>query len=142
MVAQRLPVCLFVMNNGGYASIRNTQRNYFAGRYMGSGADSGLGQVDLKTLAASYGVGYARIDGAANLQARLAHAMTMSRPCLVDVHLQPDEVLQPKCAAIPQPGGGMLSMPLEDMSPLLSLADLEAEMIAPLDSTSRCARRA
>jgi acetolactate synthase-1/2/3 large subunit len=33
----KLPICLFIMNNGGYASIRNTQRNYFEGRYVGSG---------------------------------------------------------------------------------------------------------
>ncbi len=142
LTAQALPVCLFIMNNGGYASIRNTQRNYFAGRYMGSGADSGLGQPDLKSLAEAYGLGYARIDDAANLQAQLTHAMGLPRPCLVDVRLQPDEVLQPKCAAIPQPGGGMLSMPLEDMSPLLSLDQLEGEMITPIDDNSHRARRA
>jgi acetolactate synthase-1/2/3 large subunit len=35
----------------------------------------------------------------------------------------------------------MLSMPLEDMSPLLSLEDLEAEMIVPLAEQSRAARK-
>jgi acetolactate synthase-1/2/3 large subunit len=34
----------------------------------------------------------------------------------------------------------MLSMPLEDMSPLLSLQELEAEMIVPLLPQSRAAR--
>jgi acetolactate synthase-1/2/3 large subunit len=138
--AQKLPVCLFVMNNGGYASIRNTQRNYFSGRYLGSDAASGLGQPDLKALAAGYGVGYARIDDAADLAAQLERVMELPRPCLIDVHLQADEVLQPKCAAIPQPGGGMLSMPLEDMSPLMSLVDLRHEMMVPLSEASLRAR--
>jgi acetolactate synthase-1/2/3 large subunit len=138
--AQKLPVCLFVMNNGGYASIRNTQRNYFSGRYLGSDAASGLGQPDLKALAAGYGVGYARIDDAADLAAQLERVMELPRPCLIDVHLQADEVLQPKCGAIPQPGGGMLSMPLEDMSPLMSLADLRHEMMVPLSEASLRAR--
>lgn len=31
--AFNLPICLIVMNNGGYASIRSTQRNYFKARY-------------------------------------------------------------------------------------------------------------
>jgi acetolactate synthase-1/2/3 large subunit len=136
LVAQGLPVCLFVMNNGGYASIRNTQRNYFAGRYMGSNADSGLGQPDLQALAAAYGVGHARIDDAANLTQQLRQAMELPRPCLIDVRLQADEGLQPKCAAIPQPGGSMLSMPLEDMSPLLSLQALQHEMMVPLAEAS------
>jgi acetolactate synthase-1/2/3 large subunit len=138
--AQKLPVCLFVMNNGGYASIRSTQRNYFSGRYLGSNAASGLEQPDLKALAAGYGVGYARIDDAADLAAQLERVMELPRPCLIDVHLQADEVLQPKCAAIPQPGGGMLSMPLEDMSPLMSLADLRHEMMVPLTEPSLRAR--
>lgn len=138
--AQGLPVCLFVMNNGGYASIRNTQRNYFASRYMGSNADSGLGQPDLQALAAGYGVGHARIDDAADLTQQLRRAMELPRPCLIDVRLQSDEGLQPKCAAIPQPGGGMLSMPLEDMSPLLSLQALQDEMMVPLAEASVRAR--
>ena len=140
LAAQNLPVCLFVMNNGGYASIRNTQRNYFAGRYLGSDTASGLVQPDLQTLARAYGVGYARIDDAANLTGQLMRAMEQPRPCLIDVHLQADEALQPKCAAIPQPGGGMLSMPLEDMSPLLSLGALKEEMMVPLADASLRAR--
>jgi acetolactate synthase-1/2/3 large subunit len=34
----------------------------------------------------------------------------------------------------------MLSMPLEDMSPLLSIEELEAEMMVPLLPTSYLAR--
>ena len=37
-----LPIRLFVINNRGYASIRSTQRNYFKGRYVGTGPESGL----------------------------------------------------------------------------------------------------
>jgi acetolactate synthase-1/2/3 large subunit len=66
--------------------------------------------------------------------------MELPRPCLIDVRLQSDEGLQPKCAAIPQPGGGMLSMPLEDMSPLLSLQALQDEMMVPLAEASVRAR--
>lgn len=140
LAAQKLPVCLFVMNNAGYASIRNTQRNYFSSRYLGSDAASGLGQPDLRLLAEAYGVGYGRIDDAADLVAQLRRAIAQPRPCLIDVQLQPDEALQPKCAAIPQPDGGMLSMPLEDMSPLLSLAALRDEMMVPLAEASIKAR--
>jgi acetolactate synthase-1/2/3 large subunit len=140
VAAQKLPVCLFVMNNGGYASIRNTQRNYFSGRYLGSDPGSGLRQPDLKALASAYGVGYVRIDDAADLAFQMQKAMQQPRPCLIEVHLQADETLQPKCAAIPQPGGGMLSMPLEDMSPLLSLDALREEMMVPLTDASIRAR--
>jgi acetolactate synthase-1/2/3 large subunit len=128
----QLPICLFIMNNGGYASIRNTQRNYFNGRYVGSGPASGLFMPDLEKLAAVYGLPYLRIDDCAELAAALARAQALPRPCLIDVRLIPEESLQPKCAAIPRADGSIISMPLEDMSPLLPLETLEAEMIVPL----------
>lgn len=128
----QLPICLLIMNNGGYASIRNTQRNYFAGRYIGSGPDSGLLMPDLEKLASTYGLPYLRIDDAANLADKLIHAQSLPRPCLIDVRLVPNESLQPKCAAIPCADGSIISMPLEDMSPLLPLETLKSEMIVPL----------
>lgn len=128
----QLPICLFIMNNGGYASIRNTQRNYFNGRYVGSGPASGLTMPDLEKLAAVYGLPFMRIDDCASLADALARAQQLPRPCLIDVQLVPDETLQPKCAAIPRADGSIVSMPLEDMSPLLPLETLKAEMIVPL----------
>jgi acetolactate synthase-1/2/3 large subunit len=59
----------------------------------------------------------------------------------VDVRLATEEQLTPKAAALPQADGSMLSMPLEDMSPLLSLADLKREMVVPLAEQSLAARQ-
>jgi acetolactate synthase-1/2/3 large subunit len=41
---------------------------------------------------------------------------------------------------MPQPDGSMISMPLEDMSPLLSLEQLEKEMLDGVDDRSRLIR--
>lgn len=60
--AFNLPICLIVMNNAGYASIRNTQRNYFKARYVGTGPEAGLFLPDLQQLAAVYGLAYLKID--------------------------------------------------------------------------------
>ncbi|MCA8973628.1 MAG: hypothetical protein KDC98_02855, partial [Planctomycetes bacterium] len=59
-----------------------------------------------------------------------------------DVHLLSDETLAPKCAAIPRADGSIVSMPLEDMSPLLSLDELAAQMSTPLQPASLQAREA
>ncbi|WP_313249453.1 thiamine pyrophosphate-binding protein [Stenotrophomonas acidaminiphila] len=136
-----LPICLVVMNNGGYASIRNTQRNYFEGRYVGTGPEAGLWMPDLEEVARAYHLPFKRIDDAADLAAGLADAMARPRPMIVEVVLKADEALSPKVAAIPQADGSMASMPLEDMSPLLPLAVLEAEMEGRLSSVSRQARQ-
>jgi len=139
--AQNLPICLIIMNNGGYASIRNTQRNYFAERYVGTGPEAGLMLPDLEQVAATYGLPFRRITDAAELRPILNEVAARPQAMIVDVQLTPNETLAPKCAALPQPDGSMLSMPLEDMSPLLPLVTLTEEMLIPLTATSLAAQR-
>lgn len=139
--AQQLPITLIVMNNGGYASIRNTQRNYFDGRYLGVGPEAGLLLPDLEKVAATYELPFLRIENAQDLAAHLAEALGTPGPKIIDVRLSPNETLFPKSAALPQADGSMLSMPLEDMSPLLPLAQLEQEMLIPLLPASHTATR-
>ena len=140
LAGRRLPICLLVMNNDGYCSIRNTQRNYFDGRYLGTGPEAGLAMPELERLAAAYRLPYLCLDDAATLADGLTRAMALPRPCVIDVRLLRDETLAPKCAAIPLPDGSMRSMPLEDMSPLLPLETLRREMSIALSPASLEAR--
>jgi len=137
----KLPICLFILNNDGYASIRNTQRNYFAGRYLASGPTSGLTMPSLEKLAETYGLGFMRIADGSNLSEGIVQAQTLPRPCLIEIRLVADESLEPKCAAIPRPDGSIISMPLEDMSPLLPIEVLELEMSSPVLPASYEARK-
>jgi len=134
--ALNLPITVVVMNNGGYASIRNTQRNYFEGRFLGTGPASGLLIPNFVEVAKAIGLEGFDI----NLTTQLANAFDVHEPRLLNVNLKSDEVLSPKVAAMPQPDGSIISMPLEDMSPLLSLEQLKAEMIAGIDKTSENVR--
>lgn len=139
--AFNLPICLIIMNNNGYCSIRSSQRNYFDGRYVGTGPEAGLLLPDLEKVAATYDLPFLRIADAATLMQGLQQAMTMPRPCIVDVRLVENEGLAPKATAMPQADGTMLSMPLEDMAPLLDLDTLQKEMLIPLLATSVEVRR-
>jgi acetolactate synthase-1/2/3 large subunit len=139
--AFNLPICLIVMNNNGYASIRNTQRNYFDSRFVGTGPEAGLLLPDLEKVAATYDLPFMRITDVAELPVKLAQALSQARPMLVDVRLVTDEALAPKVSALPQPDGSMQSMPLEDMTPLLPLATLQAEMLVALTPQSIAVHR-
>ncbi|MBL7650171.1 MAG: thiamine pyrophosphate-binding protein, partial [Candidatus Hydrogenedentes bacterium] len=89
--AQNLPICLIVMNNGGYASIRNTQRNYFAGRHVGTGPEAGLLLPDLEQVAATYDLLFRRITDAADLAPVLNEVAGQPQAMIVDVQLTPNE---------------------------------------------------
>jgi len=130
--AYRLPIKLVIMNNAGYASIRSTQRNYFDGRYVGTGPEAGLYLPDLESLSNCYQLDYFRVDNETTLIEAIEGAEKLDGPVVINVHLCSDEALSPKVAALPQSDGSMLSMPLEDMSPLLSLNQLKQEMLVAL----------
>jgi len=134
--ALNLPITVVVMNNGGYASIRNTQRNYFEERYLGTGPASGLYIPDFVEVAKGMGLAAEDIRTADQLK----KAFGSTGPRVLNVHLMSDEVLSPKVAAMPQPDGSIISMPLEDMSPLLSLEQLKAEMPVGIDPKSEKVR--
>lgn len=136
LASLRAPVRLFILNNGGYASIRNTQRNYFSGRYVGSGPASGLETPDLEGVARAFGWDFMRVNDVKDLEAGLDAALAHPGPLMIDVQLVADEALAPKCAAIALPDGSMRSMPLEDMSPLLSREELQENMLVPLAPAS------
>ena len=95
---------------------------------------------DLASLASTYGIPFLSIADCENLIEALRDAQNLPRPCMIEIRLVGDETLQPKCATIPRSDGTIVSMPLEDMSPLLSLQDLESEMLTPILEESRRAR--
>jgi len=136
-----LPVVLVVMNNRGYASIRNTQRNYFEGRYVGTGPEANLFLPDTVRLCEAIGIPAMRIERAEDLRAGLARALGERGPFVCDVVLNANETLAPKVSAIPRPDGSIVSMPLEDMTPLLPLDVLEREMGGRVDPRSVQARQ-
>lgn len=127
-----LPITLVIMNNNGYASIRNTQKNYFNERYIGSNPESGLLIPDFMAIACAMGIDCVRVTDAAELTANLfGHGLS-----IVEVMLEEQVVLTPKVSALPQPDGSIISMPLEDMSPLLPRDVLRQEMLVPLHPAS------
>jgi acetolactate synthase I/II/III large subunit len=135
--AFNLPILLVVMNNDGYASIRNTQRNYFKERYVGTGPESGLVLPDLEKLSLTYNIKFEKVVDASNLDKTLKKFMGSTEPVLLDIRLVKNEVLLPKVSALPQKDGSIYSMPLEDMTPLLDYEILKQEMISDLLEISK-----
>ena len=130
----KLPVKLFVYNNGGYLSIKTTQRSFFEGRFVGSEAGSGVILPSFEKLAAAYGLPYCRLRNNQELDAKLPGIFATEGPVLVEVMLDPFEVLGPKAASKKLPDGRMVSAPLGDMAPFLPRDEFRENMIIkPLD---------
>ena len=128
---------LFILNNNGYASIRNTQKNYFNKRYIATGPESNLYLPDICKIFSSIGINSFKVKDLNSLSKGINAVLKSKTSIVCDISLKSDDTLWPKSAAIPQKNGSMLSMPLEDMTPLLSREQLKEEMIYPLNSASK-----
>jgi acetolactate synthase-1/2/3 large subunit len=133
VVHHRLPIKLFVLDNAGYVSIRQTQDIFFQGRHMGSSLETGLSFPDVGRLAAAYGLPSARIDSPDGLHGVIRAVLEAEGPCLCHVVLPTDYKFSPKLSSETKPDGRIVSKPLEDMFPFLDRAEFRENMIvAPL----------
>jgi len=128
IVYQRLPIVIFVFNNFGYVSIRQTQSNFF-GKLYGCDEASGVGFPDIPALAAAFGMQTARIKGHEGMRKKIQEVLATDGPVLCEIVLAPDHTIEPKLSSARLPDGRMISKPLEDMSPLLSREEFLANMI-------------
>ena len=113
----RLPVGIFVMNNGGYRSIRSTQKNYF-GRHIGESQESGISFPNFVSVAKSFGLPAFKLDGE-YFTARLEEIIAMEGPWLCDVRLNQDIGFEPCLVSTKLPNGSMVSSQLDNMFPFL-----------------------
>ena len=123
----RLPVKIIVLNNGGYLSIRSTQKNFF-GRVMGESPSSGVSFPDFVKVGEAYGIASVKVDRAAEMDVVRA-ALDASGPALIEVMLDPEQEFEPRSRSKVLPDGTIVSPPLEDMYPFLSPEELAANTI-------------
>lgn len=130
IVHHRLPIKVFVLNNGGYQSIRQTQLSYF-GRLVGESPQSGVSFPDMVAIAKAYGMPGSKIE-AGDLRRELAAVLDGDGPAVCEVMLDPKQTFEPKLSSRQLGNGKMVSSPLEDMYPFLSREELRANMFIPL----------
>jgi acetolactate synthase-1/2/3 large subunit len=114
-----LPIKLFVLNNHGYHSIRQTQEAHFPDGPIGYQPDNGVGFPQAEGLAQAYGLPYFRLAGHGDLGAGLARVLAVTGPVLCEVMLDPAQPFAPKLASRLLEDGTMISPALDDMAPFL-----------------------
>jgi acetolactate synthase-1/2/3 large subunit len=127
----RLPVKLFVLNNQGYHSIRQTQQSYFPDNIVGCGPGSGLGFPALEKLASAYDLAFFRIGSHQELDAVIDEVLRLEGPALCEVVLDTKQPFAPKVASRKLPDGQMISSPLEDLSPFLDRDEFRRNILIP-----------
>jgi acetolactate synthase I/II/III large subunit len=129
LVFHQLPIKVFIFNNAGYVSMRQTQDNLFGGARFGESPASGLGLPDMVAIARAYGIPADRVSDLGSLNAAIQATLASDGPAVLDVVMDPEQAFSPKVIAEKKPDGSLVSKPLEDMFPWLDRAEFADNML-------------
>ena len=125
-----LPIKLFVLNNNGYLTIKQTQEYGFSGRLMGCNQETGLSFPDILKLAEAYKIRYVRLDNQENLKREVKQVVDYEGPVVCEIIMDPDQQQIPKVLNRRNPDGTMETVSIEDMYPYLPREELEENMLS------------
>jgi acetolactate synthase-1/2/3 large subunit len=131
LAKHKLSVIIFIYNNNGYLSIRQTQNNFFR-KKLGCDPESGISFPDFVKLAEAFDIPALRLQGD-DWQKQLDAVLQKKGPLLVDVMLNPEQGFEPKISSRRLEDGRMISLPPEDMFPFMEREELRAHLVHPED---------
>jgi acetolactate synthase-1/2/3 large subunit len=97
MLYHQLPIKLFIFNNNGYYSIRNTHLNYFK-KVFAADPESGVGFPNYEKLIKAWGFSYVKIASDKDLD-KVKEIMNFKGPIVCEVMIDPAQPMLPKWSA-------------------------------------------
>ncbi len=97
VVYHKLPIKIFLFNNGGYYSIRNTHLKFF-GKVFAADESSGVGLPDWSRLSPAFGIKYESIKNEKDLE-KIDNILNCSGPIFCEVFIDPNQKKLPKWEA-------------------------------------------
>ena len=134
IVFHKLPIKIFVVNNQGYHSMRQTEGNLFP-EYtkVGIGPESGdLSFPDMSKIAAAYGIPYMSAKSNEEIPNAVEEMLHKEGFAMCEIFVDINQKFEPKSATKKLADGTLVSPPLEDLAPFLPREELEKIMIIPM----------
>jgi acetolactate synthase-1/2/3 large subunit len=122
MVANNLPIKLFIINNDGYGIIKQFQELYLNKRYEASIPGKGVTNPNFKKISNAYGINYSEIKNNKEIDNVLNKILNSKKPEFVNVIIDPNQKIIPKL---------QFGKPIEDLSPLLPRSEFKKNMLVP-----------
>ena len=128
MVANKLPIKIFVFDNEGYGIIKQFQELYLDKRYEATINKKGVTNPDFKKIATSYGINYNRVENHKKINFTLRRVLKSNIAEFVHILINPSQKIIPKLE---------FGKPIEELSPQLKRSELLQNMIvSPINNSS------
>ena len=124
-----LPIKIILLNNLGYSSIFQTQKNFFNNMEFGAGPNSGVTFPSFQILCKGFDIKYSKCSKTKNLSNSLDRVIKSKSSYFLELMVDPKQIFAPKLSAKQHSDGTITSPPLEDMSPFLPEDELNANML-------------
>ena len=121
----KLPIKIFIYNNGGYLTIKQTQQLGFNSRIMGSNSKSGLSFPDYEKIAQSHKIKYIKVKNGKNLKNKISNILNGNKAIICELILDHNQEQMPK-AINKRIGKKSVPTKLEDMYPFLFKDELNS----------------
>lgn len=130
VVFNKLNMKIFLLNNNGYHSIRQTQTNLFKGQpYVGIGGGYGLSIPDFSRVIPAFDIPYYRIDSVENIGDKINEVLETDGPVFCEVFVDWHQNFAPKSSSKVLPTGKIVSAAVDDMAPFLDREEYESNHI-------------
>lgn len=127
-------IAVVILDNGGYLSIKQTQRNFF-GRDFGNAPSSGVGFPDFAAIARAFGLPVTELVQGGEWKARWRDFVSETGPRLCVAHLDVEQEFEPRLRSR-MTEAGIVTPPLDDMYPHLDAAELDRVRREAIERTS------
>lgn len=121
-----LNIKIFIYNNNGYHSIRQTQYNNFEGDLVGVSRESGVAIPDFAKLSQAFDIPYYAISGQDGAEGILSSVLKEPGIVICDVFVDEEQSFSPKSSSRVLSDGEIVSPSIDDMAPFLSREEYEA----------------
>ena len=121
----KLNAKIFIFNNDGYLMIKRSQMSLLEGRFVGVDTSSGLSCPDFEKLSLAFDMPYYKLRNWGDFDSGFKEIFDSKGPCIIEIYMDPVQGFFPRLMTSSSPNGTLVSPPLEDLSPLISIEDLE-----------------
>tara|TARA_Y100001970_G_scaffold30383_1_gene37788 strand:+ start:4895 stop:6577 length:1683 start_codon:yes stop_codon:yes gene_type:complete len=80
-----LNIITFVINNGGYVSMKKWQDNFFSGNRLDTEVKTGAGTLNFRKIANAFDLSYLKISKVEEIRKKLNYCFNLKKPLLVEV---------------------------------------------------------
>ena len=125
----RIPIKIFIYNNGGYLTIKQTQQLGFKSRIMGSDYDSGLSFPNYELISKSHSIKYFKISDTKKIKKTVKKILKVNEPVICELILDKEQEQMPKAINKRTSDGKSIPTTFEDMYPFLPKNELKSNML-------------